>query len=516
MHNAIPDDSKSPPLAQGLQRPDAYPHAVRTIEMRETHISWVFLTGEYAYKVKKPVRFDFLDFSTLDRREHFCREELRINRRYAEELYLDVVPICGSLDRPKVAGEGVPLEYAVKMVQFPEEALLSRMLSAGKLDSAHIDALAASVARFHAAASSSGSSPSAEVRTCGNADSIRQDAEGNLTALRATLPAEMQGALEPLATWTEQAAKQLAPTFEQRQTEGFVRECHGDLHLSNIIFWRGRVIPFDGIEFNDEFRWIDVLSDVAFVAMDLEDRGRADFAHRLANAYFETTGDYSGLAVWRWYLVYRALVRAKVAALRACQAGNESEAQARFREAESYVRQAQAAIQSPRPTLTITYGVSGSGKTYGTQTLVEQQGAFRIRSDVERKRLFDLPALERTASAIGQGIYTADASAQTYERLLSSARQVIASGHDAVVDATFLKRAQRTRFQRLAETMGARFVILPFTADRTTLERRILGRLGAGRDASEADLSVLEHQLAALEPLDDDELRDCTSADSGA
>ena len=285
-----------------------------------------------------------------------------------------------------------------------------------------------------------------------------------------------------------------------------MRECHGDLHLGNITRWQGELTPFDCIEFNPGFRWIDVLSEIAFLLMDLDDHQRTDLGWRFLNAYLERTGDYEGLDVLRFYLVYRALVRAKVAMLRREQAATDTDEQERLAtECCNYLDLA-TAYTTPRPVqITITYGLSGSGKTYGTQATIEQEQAIRIRSDVERKRLFGLAATERAAGDIDSGLYTADASRKTYTQLVRLTESVIQAGYPVIVDATFLKRWQRQLFRDLADHVGVPFRVLTFEASEEVLRKRIQQRMMTG-DASDATLTVLDHQLQTREPLTSEEL----------
>lgn len=500
------------PLPAALLNPAAYPHTPSVIDVRETHISWVFLTGPYAYKVKKPVVTPFLDFSTLERRRFFCGEEVRLNQRFAPDLYLGVVPITGSAEHPRVGGTGEPLEYAVQMRQFPEAALLSRRIAAGALSAHEIDVLARTVADFHQQAT-----PAPPDAPWGRPDEIVKPALDNFDLLAQDLDEESRTAAEELRQWTRETATRLRPAWDQRREAGWVRECHGDLHLGNLLWWAGtnvppgrgaeRVIPFDCIEFNPSLRWIDVVSDVAFTVMDLADRGRPDFAHRLHNAWLEETGDYAGLSVWRWYLVYRAMVRAKVASLRAGQEQDAPETHRRLlREAANYIHLAKTYAHPVAPRLIITHGVSGSGKTTGAQVLVDRLGAIRIRSDVERKRLAGLAPLAASQSGIETGLYSPERTEQTYAALASASRQTLRAGYTAVVDATFLRRAERDRFRRVAEECGVPFVIVPFEAPRAVLVERLAARQG---DASEATPPVLARQLAVREPLGADERPFC-------
>jgi aminoglycoside phosphotransferase family enzyme len=312
---ARPVPPAAPPLFAALLDPACYPHPVARVRVIETHISWVLLTGEYAYKIKKPVNLGFVDFTTPGQRRYYCEEELRLNRRLALGLYLEVVSIRGDPGAPRISGEGPVLDYAVKMREFPQDALASRRIAGGDFGAAEIDALAARVAEFHAGAPAAG--PEGRF---GTPDAVLSAALQNFEQMLPLVKTVTEvRTLRMLRQWTEREHGARRDAFERRRGEGFVRECHGDLHLGNITMIDGRPVPFDCIEFNDELRWIDVMSEVAFLAMDLEDRGRRDLAWRFLNRYLEATGDYAGIPVLRFYLVYRALVRAKVHLIRSRQ-----------------------------------------------------------------------------------------------------------------------------------------------------------------------------------------------------
>jgi len=498
-------------LIDALQDPGLYDHPVEKFQVVETHISWILLTGPYAYKIKKPVDLGFLDFSTLDKRRFYCEEELRLNRRLAPQLYLEVAAITGALDRPQLGGTGPAIEYAVKMVQFPQDAQLDRVLARGALHAQHIDSLAETVAAFHSrTAVAPADSP------FGRPERVREPVMENFTQIKARIEAAHdQAQLERLRAWCVEEHTARYTDLAQRKTDGFIRECHGDMHLANMALIKGEVVLFDCIEFNENLRWIDVISEVAFLTMDLEDRARPDLAYRFLNDYLGITGDYEGLKLLRYYSVYRALVRAKVACIRLDQPGLSATDTETVRELyRGYLTLAEGYVTAPHPMLLITHGLSGSGKTYLTQELLEQRGALRIRSDVERKRLFGYGAEARTRSDVASGIYTPDASKLTYERLAQLARIIVAAGYTVIVDATFLKRAQRDAFRNLAGRLGVPFAVLDFQAQETTLRQRIVARHEGGRDASEADLAVLEHQLASREPLAPDEQADVIAVDS--
>ncbi len=486
-----------PPLIAALHEPHRYDHPVERVTLVETHISWVLLTGRYAYKIKKPVDLGFLDFSTLDKRRHFCEEELRLNRRLAPEIYLAVVPITGKPEDPRLGGPDTPIEYAVQMREFPQEAQLDRVLARGALRPEHIDDLAARIADFHRhTAVASPDSP------FGTPERVWRPVHENFEQIRARIGETERPPLERLAQWSQTAFEQLRDIFAARKRDGFVRECHGDAHLANMVLLDNRVVPFDCLEFNDNLRWIDVMNEVAFTVMDLADRGQQAYARRLLNGYLEHTGDYNGLRLLRFYQVYRALVRAKVAAIRLNQTGLSGVERERVEENyRGYIDLAERYTRPTRPALLIAHGLSGTGKTTLTQALVERLGAVRVRSDVERKRLHGLAAAARSGSALNEGLYTAAAGARAYDRLAALARAIVGADHTAILDATFLRRAQRDRMRVLAEELRVPFLILAFEASTATLRERVVVREQTGVDASEAGLAVLEHQLASADPL---------------
>lgn len=490
--------SRFPPLIEALHKPACYDHPVdERIEVVETHISWVLLTGRYAYKIKKPLDLGFLDFSTLDKRRFYCDEELRLNRRLAPEIYLEVVAIAGTPAEPRLGGPGQAIEYAVKMVQFPQAAQLDRVLASGRLEPAHIDAIAATLAAFHERI------PVAGPETAfGSPERVYQPMEENFRQIRPRVSVELHPQLGHLERWSATSYERLRDTLAARKRDGFVRECHGDAHLANMALVDGRVTIFDCIEFSENLRWIDVMNEIAFFVMDLDDRGRPDFARRALNGYLEWTGDYGGVSVLRFYQVYRALVRAKVAAIRLGQKGlGEAEIEEIDRHYRSYAQLAERYTRPLTPGLIVMHGLSGSGKTTIAQGLIEQMDAIRVRSDVERKRLHGLAAAERSGSGLDTGLYTADATARTYQRLAEAARAVLAAGFPVVLDAAFLKRSQREMARALSAELGAPFVILDIQPPVEVLRARVAARAAARRDASEADLGVLEHQLATAEPL---------------
>jgi aminoglycoside phosphotransferase family enzyme/predicted kinase len=490
-------------LVESLRRASAFPHPVTSVEIHETHISWVVLAGPFAYKIKKPVDLGFVDFTSLDRRRFFCEEELRLNRRLASDLYLDVLPICGPPESPRIGGTDTPLEWCVRMRQFDQDQLLDREIERGGITARHIEGLARQVAEFHARI------PVAAAESpFGTPESVAQPILANFSHLeRLERPADRE-LVERLRAWSQAELARLHDVLVARKEGGFVRECHGDMHLGNMFLERDAITIFDCIEFNESLRWIDVMSEVAFCAMDLADHKRPDFGSRFLNAVLEWSADYAGLAVWPLYFTYRAMVRAKVARIRRDQPGLADDARERSScGLSNYLRLAGHSLEKRPRFLAITHGLSGSGKTHGSQALLEQYGAIRLRSDIERKRLAGLGPLAATNSEIAGGMYSPAFSRRTFARIAELSATVIEAGFPLVVDATFLRRAEREQFRELAESLGVPFVILDFPIEEATCRERIRLRAQQQADASEATEAVLDRQLRLQEPLSEEEQR---------
>ncbi|WP_411879797.1 AAA family ATPase [Polaromonas sp. YR568] len=453
----------------------------------ETHISWVLLGPELAWKIKKPVRLPFVDYTGLQARRHFCEEEVRLNRRLAPSLYLGVTRITGTPHSPELDGEGPVLEYAVRMRRFAPGALFSEKADAGELGTADIDELAALLAGFHENA------PRADA--AGGFAGAPQRRQAALAALDGARPLMDDAAHAALGAWLEAEAAALAPLWAARLADGRVRECHGDLHLANIVRLDDGVAAFDGIEFDPALRWIDVIDDIAFVVMDLWANQQRDLCFRFLNAWLDVTGEHGGLPALRFAVVYRALVRAQVAQLR--DAG--SPAARRYLDTALAWAAPAAAHASAR--LSITHGLPGSGKTFASQRIVEHEGAIRLRSDVERKRLHGLGMLE-DSRAKGVDLYQAEAGARTYAHLFAMARTALRAGYPVILDAAFLRRAERDQAHALALDLRVPFGIVDCEAPLDVLRARLLARRG---DASEADGAVLNRLRETAEPLSSSE-----------
>nr|WP_093191488.1 bifunctional aminoglycoside phosphotransferase/ATP-binding protein [Thiocapsa sp. KS1] len=490
-------------------RPDAYPHPADLVEHIETHISHVFLAGAFAYKLKKPIDLGFLDFSTLERRRRCCEEELRLNRRLAPDLYIGLVGVAGTPSVPRIGGPGPVQEYAVQMHRFPQEALLDRRELSGEL----IDRLAVEIAEFHAWI------PVADSESpYGTPAAVLEPMIENLAPIRArTLLPDSGDRLDCLESWMRARWQASIPMIERRRRNGYVRECHGDMHRGNIALVDGEIRIFDAIEFNPFLRWIDTASEIAFLVMDLDESGAAPLARRFLNRYLERSGDYELLAMLDLYKVYRALVRAKVMAIRLGQADPDSAQESRdtstciryLELAESYT----ARTRPPR--LLIACGLSGSGKSCLGRRLGEALPLIHLRSDIERKRLFGISEAVSSRASLDAGIYFPTATEWTYARLLRLAEAILGYGYDVLVDATFITRARRARFWELARRRCIPAVILALDASVDVLRSRIICRQAENTDVSDADLLVLERQRLALEPLADEERARAVFIDTG-
>lgn len=480
------------PVIRALLKPEAYPHPVADLQLLETHLSWVILTGPYAYKIKKPVAFGFVDFSTESLRAQACREELRLNRRLSPQRYLDLVAVVGP-------SHGPDLTKAVRMVQFDQSQLLPAVLERGELSEPLIAEFAGHLARFHSdAAQAPMDSP------WGRPAAVIQPVQDNLTAL-ASCTAE--GArLGRLGQWVEEQGQRLTPWFEQRRKGGFIRECHGDLHLGNMLLGVDGIEVFDALEFSPTLRWIDPISELAFLGMDLEVHGQLELGSQLLNRWIEASGDAEGLRGWAWYSVYRALVRAKVTWLRIGQGGLSPEAsQQGHRDLQLYLNLAESWCQSRPKGLVLMHGLSGSGKSTVAARLSAATGAMVFRSDVERKRLFGLWGTKPTRQLEGE-LYGPEASAYLYATALPQlVKPALAAGLPVVLDACFLRHSERQQMAALAEKLGVPMQIVGCLAPEPVLRQRLLARTAAGTDPSDATVEVMEHQRTWIEPLTSDE-----------
>jgi len=455
---------------------------VRDVRLVTTHVSWVLLTGELAYKIKRPVHLPFVDLRDPARRAFFCDEELRLNRRFAPELYLDVVPVVEGEGGARIGGEGAVLEHAVRMRQFPEGEELDRLLESGRIPLAEVTAFGRDLADIHA-----GLPVASPGGLFGEPGRIQAALLENFRQCReAGAAQETEGLEQPLLHRLAEAGRWLP----ERLRDGFVRECHGDLHAENVVRLSGRLRAFDGMEFEPGFRWIDVAEEIGFLTGDLKARGAPAAAHAFLSGYLERSGDYAACKLLPLYQAHGCLVRAKVSALR------EDGTRAR------YLEEAARALEERRPRLVLMSGVSGSGKTWLAKQLAARLRAVHLRSDLERRRLPELRA------------YTSRTRAMVYLHLLFCAEAALLGGLPAVVDATFVRREDRGIFRQMATRLAIPIHVVRCQAPAAILRERIAARARAEDDPSEANLAVLEMQEIDLEPIAADEDLPVVEADT--
>ncbi|MFC1664518.1 AAA family ATPase [Pseudomonadota bacterium] len=487
-----------PPIIQALTEPSVYNHPVDTIEIIETHISYVLLTGKFVYKIKKPVDLGFVNFTTLQKRKFFCQEEIRLNKRTAPNLYLNTVAIGGTAHAPILGDRTKAIEYAVKMRQFPQSQQLDRLLHRQELPINYVENLATDVANFHQSISVAGPTSSFS-----DLDKIQQRTLQNFQQLEACRKQldSLGKSLDALEHWTKQKFSKLTPLVKKRKSDK-IRECHGDMHLANLALIDNRIVPFDCLEFNPDLRWIDVISDISFLTMDLEYHNKYPLSNYFINRYLQVTGDYSGLGLLLFYKVYRALVRAKVACIRLNQQTDKQDRNDSQNELEKHISLACRYIGSTsQNVIIIMHGTSGSGKSYIARKFAGESGAICLRSDLERKRLHHLSETDRSNNILMNDLYSASNSKKTYAHLLETSAEVLEAGYSVIVDAAFLSAWQREMFYDFSRDTGVAYYVFNIRAPRETLEARILERGNIGTDPSDANVEVLHYQLKNSDPL---------------
>lgn len=482
-------------LVKALQNPELYDHPVKDFRVIETHISQVLLTGDYAYKIKKPMDFGFLNFSTLERRKHFCEEELRLNSRLASELYLEVLPITGTPAQPRIGGDGEAFEYAIRMRQFDQDQLFDKRQERGDLTPELLSSVARQAALFHDSLA-----PVDDDKPLGTPEAVFAAMQENFDQIRPMLDDKtLLTQLDALEDWTRTTFERHRNLIAARRSNGLVRECHGDLHLANITVFNDQVTVFDCIEFNEPFRWIDVINDLAFLLMDLESRQEPALANLVLNTYLEYRGDFEGLTLLPLYKAYRAMVRAKIALFTMANPSlNDREREELLQRYRDYAQLAEDYGLIPTPYLLATTGLSASGKTCVSAAMSSELNLVRLRSDVERKRLHGLGPLDDSKSGLGTDLYSPEATEQTYQHLAQLAESLLKSGLSVIVDAASLKQAERALFAEVAENQGVPFALLHTEAPEKLRREWVRKRKG---DASEATEELLDAQQNWFEPL---------------
>ena len=483
-------------LIEALSDPSAYPYPVEAVEARHTHISVVFLAGPYAYKVKKPVELGFLDFSTLEKRRHFCEEEVRLNRRLAPTVYLGVVPVNRTDAGVKVEGRGEVVEWAVKMERLPEGATLQKRLQLGEVSPAVVQSLAQKIASFHAHADAG-----ERISAFGHFGVVARNARENFEQAAPQVGVTVSRAVfERLRGLTDETLNRLRPLIEMRARGGMPRDTHGDLHLDHVYLFPERAPPsdlviIDCIEFNERFRFADPVADMAFLIMDLGFHGRRDLARAFADAYFRAAEDEAGRPLLPFYTAYRAAVRAKVEGFELAEKEiPEEERRAALVRAQGHWLLALGELEEPgqRPCLVLVGGLPGTGKSTLALGLAEQAGFRLVRSDLVRKELAGLPTGQKARSAFGEGIYAPAWTERTYAECLGRTERLLFEGERVVVDASFGEERRRREFLDLAGRLAVPAVFLFCQADPEVVRVRLDRRRG---DASDADWPI--HQKAA-------------------
>lgn len=486
-----------PELIRGLLDPAAYPYPVGKVELVQTHISYVFLAGDFVYKIKKPVNFGFLDFTTLAKRRYYCRQEVILNRRLCPEAYLGVVRVAWQGGRLRLEGRGKAVEYAVKMRRLPADRMMNTLLAAGKVSPSMVEAVAERLADFHGRAATS----PAIARYGAWAIRIAWEEHFDQWApfIGDTITADQD---RYLRAYVRSFFLRQRPLLERRVQQGRIRDCHGDVRSESVCFVDGICI-FDCIEFNRRFRYTDVAGDIGFLAMDLDFHGRPGLADVLVRHYARAAADPEALDVIGFYKCYRACVRGKVESFRLDQAEVSAEEKEQARSAaRRYFRLAcQYAAEQPPPLLLITCGLVATGKTMLAQALGEAAGISVVSSDLVRKELAGLAPRERRFEPFGKGIYSSRFTQRTYKALLERAGLALAEGRSVIIDATFAQRHHRQRARELAQAMGARFLCLECRAEEDVIRHRLEERLRAGRDASDARWEIYEAQRQTFEPV---------------
>lgn len=497
--------SKLPQAIAQMMQGDFYPHPVQEpVTLMQTHASFLLLTGDYVYKVKKSVNFGFLDYSTLEKRHHFCNEELRLNQQIAPQMYLEVVPVTQKGNDLELNGKGEPVEYALKMRQFPQEALLIHQFEQGQLTQEQMEQLGKVVAEFHR------QTPTNDyIKGFGEVAKIREAIDNNYKQSQAYIDGpQTRQQFEETKAYSDIFFAERTSEFEQRMQTDKIRECHGDLHLKNIALLDNQILLFDRIEFNEAFRFVDVMYDIGFAVMDMEARGRQDLANGFLNTYLEQTGDWQGLQVLRLYLSRQAYVRAKVSSLMLDDANiNEEEKEEARQTAADYYQLAWQYTQ-PRPgRLMLMSGLSGSGKSTIARQLARATGAIHMRSDAVRKHLAGIP-LQSTGS---DEIYSAEMTAQTYGRLLELGIMAASEGWTVILDAKYDRQGLREAAIAAARNAGLPLQILHCTAPVAVLRDRLNHRQG---DIADATAELLDSQQQTAEPFCEKEIAYVTSLDT--
>lgn len=498
-------------LIRAMSDPDIYPERPESVQVIQTHISAVFLAGDLVYKIKKPVNFGFLDFTSLEKRQFFCSQEVMLNSRFSEGIYLGVVGIYRGPTGINLVGEGEEIEYAVLMKRIPPDCLMLELLRQDKVTPELLDKLADRIAHFHSQAASG-----REINAYGSPQIIRHNLAENFEQTRPYISRTIsEEVFDEASELSVRFLDENQDLIETRVREGHIRDCHGDLHLDHVVVLDG-IMLYDCIEFNDRFRYSDTASDLAFLLMDLDYRGYPAFSERVARRYSAASGDADILRLLGFYKSYRAFVRGKVIGFTLDEPEiSESERQSAMKKAGEYFKLSLASLKAaPSPVLIITCGLMGSGKSFLAERLGKRLGIEPLRSDVVRKEIYGLSPGEHQLDKYGEGFYTSGASEKTYKDLLTRAEGSLRRGESVIVDASFARHSDRSNALELAVKVGARFSVLCCSAPDQVIKRRLTERIRKSDEPSDGRWEIFPQQKADFEPIQTNELKHCRTWDS--
>jgi aminoglycoside phosphotransferase family enzyme/predicted kinase len=489
---------------KSLLQPSAYPEPTSSVRFLQTHISYLFITDNFVYKIKKAVDFGFLNFTTLDRRRFYCEEEVRLNRRLCPEIYLGMVALKETATGGSFFGEGKIIEYAVKMKRLPEERMLCRLLAENGVTAADMRKLAHKIAGFHLNAERGD-----EIDCYGSLETLECNWAENFSQAAAIVDMGLTKLdLSIIRSWVADFMALHAELFAERVSRGFIRDCDGDIHSENICLANEKVYIFDCIEFSPRFRYTDTAADIAFLLMDLDYHMQTPLAEIFLDEYIKATRDNGVVQVLDFYKIYRAFVRGKVESLRR-QDENipDSDREVAARKAYRYFRLARGYIlrKRLRPCLIITCGLMGSGKSAIASELAFELGVEVLSSDRVRKEIAAIPPTTHWHAGYDQGIYTSSYNKATYSELRKRANKILGEGNGCIIDATFRKKHDRAQFHRLAKMLDVPFYIVETVSPEAIIRERLESRIQKPDEISDGRWELFHRQKEEFEPVAENE-----------
>ena len=489
-------------LFKQLKKPEVYGNEVSSVKVLQTHISYVFLTGKFAYKVKKPVNFGFLDFSTLEKRKYFCEEELRLNQRLCPRMYLEVVAITIRDGVVRVNGDGEIVEYAVKMEQFPQDRIMTQVLGREGIDFEVIDTICDILVKFY------NKNPSSEeIAAFGRFSAVKQNIDENFEQTKSkiglTIPEDIYNEIKYV---NDRFFLRKNLVFECRRQEGFIRDCHGDLHSGNIVL-ADDIYIFDCIEFNQRFRYCDIASDIGFLAMDLDFLNHPFLSSYFIECYIERSGDSGVFDVLNFYKCYRAYVRGKVAGFRLddpqIDKHDKDEALGIARDyfalSRYYSRLMDIELIRKKPVLFLVGGLTGTGKSTIASKIAVDYHAVLVNSDLIRKEMAGIDKFEPHRDAFNTGLYAPNNIDQTYKQVIAKARSMLEQRFSVILDATFVYQRHRDLASSLAHEIKVPLVVIQCVCEPSVVKRRLEKRLKE-KSVSDGRWEIYQHQINSMDP----------------